>query len=306
MRTMFIGNSLVTNGTPTAKGAIGLKQADGAACNFLSSAAITNPNALMEFIQSMGNGSIKTFTLNPLSFNFHTQLSGTANGNTINDIAAKYNITFPTGNAQTDSFGMEFLGGIVVKELIPDQNVYRTRKILSVNVVGTNGTVAVADVKAAFKAAMSTLTTYISSQTYAAQDASAEYVLTNANYYIELVGDLRFWTLGKTQGMSFVNTGADAIKFEKELAPNSGYSNTIDKVDGLYAESNFIADVTKVYDIITVETMTIAQRPLLPNAGGFPKVLHIYVDHDAKVAVFDKIVAFLTALRTANGGAVAL
>ena len=43
----------------------------------------------------------------------------------------------------------------------------------------------------------------------------------------------------------------------------------------MYAATNFIADTTAEYNFVTLVTKASAQRPLLPNAAGFPKTLHI-------------------------------
>ena len=42
-----------------------------------------------------------------------------------------------------------------------------------------------------------------------------------------------------------------------------------------FESSNFIADITKNYNFVTLVTTAQAQRPLMPNAAGFPKTLHI-------------------------------
>lgn len=303
MRTMMIANTLVTDGNPSAKGAIGLKDAVGNPSDFLASPANSNVNGMYQLINSLGNGSVKTFTINPNNFNFHTQESGYAA-----DITPKHTITYPTGNVRTDSFGMQFLGGIVVKKLDPDKNVYNTKYIKSVEVIGTNGVVAATDAVAGFKAAMLTLigdgsaVLPIKSVSHSTT-VSSVYILNDNTWFIELTGDLRWFNLPKVEGISYVNTGADAVKFERELASNDGFHHSEWDVD-IYAKSNFIADATAVYDIITVVTKATAQRLLLPNAAGFDKQLHIYVPHTAKAAVYDKIVAYLTELKASNGAAI--
>ena len=307
MRTMMIANTLVTDGNPTAKGAIGLKDAVGNPSNFIASPANTDPNGMFQFINSLGNGSVKTFTINPNNFNFHVQLSGYAA-----EVAPVQSITYPTGNVRTDSFTNQFEGGIVVKKLDAYKNVYNTTKIVNVEVIGaTTGIVTAAEVVTAFKAAMLTLTSTtdmtnpIKSVAHST-GVSSVYTLNDNAWYIQLTGDLRQFIFPKTEGASYINTGADAVLFEKELATNSGYNNTLDKFEGAFANSNFIADSTAVYDIITIVTRATAQRPLLPNAAGFDKQLHIYVPHTAQAAVYDKIVAYLTALKASNGAAVAI
>lgn len=304
MRTMMIANTLVADGNPTAKGAIGLKDAAGNPSNFITSPANSNPNGLFQLVNSLGNGSVKTFTINPNNFNFHSQLSGyTA------DIVPTQSIIYPTGNVRTDSFGMQFEGGIVVKKLDTNKNVWNTTKILNVEVIGTAGVVLATDVVAAFKAAMLTLISTtdmklpIKSVVHTAGTSSV-YTLNDNNWFIQLTGDLRSFLFPKVNGESYINTGAEAVLFEKELATNSGYNNTLDKFEGAYADSNFIADPAAVYDIITISTRAVAQRPLLPNAAGFDKTLHIYVPHTAQAAVYDVIVKYLTFLKNSNGAAV--
>ena len=307
MRTMMIANTLVTDGNPTAKGAIGLKDALGNPSNFIASPANTDPNGMFQFVNSLGNGSVKTFTINPNDFNFHSQLSGYAA-----EVVPVQSITYPTGNVRTDSFTNQFEGGIVVKKLDAYKNVYNTTKIVNVEVIGaTTGVVTAAEAIAAFKAAMLTListtdmTKPIKSVTHLTT-VSSVYTLNANEWYIQLTGDLRQFIFPKTEGASYINTGADAVLFEKELATNNGYNNTLDKFEGAFADSNFIADPTAVYDIITVVTRATAQRPLLPNAAGFDKPLHIYVPHTAQVAVYDKIIAYLTALKASNGAAIVI
>ena len=136
--------------------------------------------------------------------------------------------------------------------------------------------------------------TYIASPSVHTAQTSSVYNLIDTNTHIELVGDLRNWALVKTEGLNLANTGADILKLERELAANSGFHYTENETE-LYASSNFITDVTAVYDIITIETIATAQRPLLPNAAGFPKTLHIAIPHTA-VATFNKVVTFLNTL----------
>ena len=321
MRTMMIANSLVANGAPTAKGGLGFLNTLGNAIDMTTSPivspAITDRNGMIQIVNALGNGSVKTFTINPFHFDFHSQLSGTSGGNAVSDITPKHTITYPVGSgyAKTDSFGMQFEGGIVVKKLDTDKNVYNTKKILNVEVIGTAGQVLVSDVVTAFKAAMETLISNgttklakdypIASRTHTST-TSSEFVLNSNDWFIELVGDLRWFNMPKVEGVSYVNTGVDAAKFERELASNDGFHHSELDVD-LYAKSNFIADTASnvVYDIITITTKANAQRPLLPNAAGFDKQLYIYVLHTA-VASYNKILAYLGALKTANGGAVSI
>lgn len=306
MRTMMIANTSVANGLPTAKGALGLRDALGNAIDMTSgtigSPANADRNGMLQFVNSLGNGSVKTFTINPNDFSFTTQESGyTA------EVAPKYTILLPTGNVRTDSFGMQFVGGIVVKKLDVDKNVYVTKYIKAVEVIGTNGVVAAADAITAFKAAMVLLTgdgSAVLPIKSVSGTTTLTYLLNDTTWFVELTGDLRWFNLVKTEGMSYVNTGADAVKFEKELMSNSGGNNTLDKFEGAFADSNFIADSTVNYDIITITTRATAQRPLLPNAAGFDKQLHIYVLHSAKAAIYDKLVVYLAALKASNGAAI--
>ena len=273
MRTLFIVNSL-TNTYPTAKGALAVKLRDAFIADAAGLAAtrkmVKGVDKTIDLINSLGNGSVKTFTINPFNVWQVSEESGaTAN------VTPKYSITYPTGNARTDSFGNQFQGGIVVKQLDKAKNVYNTKKIINVEVLGTNGSVANSDVVVAFKAAMATITGAGKYITSATPDASpAVFNLGSDDIYIELVGDLRWFSLKRTNGMVYTISGADVALMERELAPNSGFIES-DSDSDLYEKSNFIADKTATYNFITLTSMMDAERPLLPNAAGFPKTLHI-------------------------------
>ena len=299
MRTMFVANTLVTALNPTVKGALGLINPNGTACDFLVSPTNTNRDAPFTFVNSLGNGSVKTFRLNPYNFNFHSQLSGQAGGVAATDVVPSYAITYPTGNARTDSFGNAFVGGIVVKKFDKDKNVFITKKLLSVEVYGNAGVVLNSDVVIAFKAAMASITgagNWIASAVHTTT-VSSVFTLSDTTTQISLTGDLRNWIMPKTNGESFVVNGIDAVKFERELMPNAGYHAGENDVD-LFDRSNFIADPTCVaYDIIVIETKSDTQRQLLPGAINFETRLFIYVPHTAQTLVYDKILAFLVKLK---------
>ena len=110
MRTLLIANSLVTNGAPTAKGAIGIINGLGNAQNITSGQAVAaslSEDAQFELIQANGNGSFRTFTLTPNNFQFSVQESG-ANA----EIPSTETVVWPSGNALTDSMGQYFAGDI--------------------------------------------------------------------------------------------------------------------------------------------------------------------------------------------------
>lgn len=279
MRTLFIVNSLV-NTYPTAKGALAVKLPNAFvadAAGLLNVPAFKKSNyASLDLINSLGNGSVKTFTINPFDVYQVSEESGKRDGQAISNVAPKYTITYPTGNARTDSFGNQFVGGIVVKELDKDKNVYNTKKIIPIEVVGSAGVVSNADVVTAFKAAMATITgtgNYISTATPNA--SPAVFNLTDDKTYIELTGDLRYFPLIRTNGMKYTISGVEVAKLEKELASNSGYQKATELDNELFELDNFIADTSAEYNFVTVVTTAQAQRPLLPNAAGFPKTLHI-------------------------------
>ena len=202
MRTLFIVNSLV-NTYPTAKGALAVKLPNGFVANaagLLTQPAIAKSNyATVDLFNALGNGSLKHFSINPFDVYQVNETSGATS-----NVTPKYNITYPTGNAQTDSFGNQFVGGIVVKKLDVDKNVWNTKKIIPVEVIGSSGVVTNANVVIAFKAAMDTITgsgNYIASVSHTSTTAS-EFVLTDDKTYIELTGDLRWFNLVKTKGMN--------------------------------------------------------------------------------------------------------
>ena len=302
MRTLMIMNSLAT-GLPTAKGDTAfLHPNTGAVMDLVTTAAMTGNNAMMDVINSLGNGSTKQFSINPFNFTFRSELSGSATS-----IVPLITVAYPTagGNVITDSFTNQFVGGIIVKLFNKDKNVFNTKAIIPVSFVGASTSATVNEAVAAFKVAMANITgsgKYAASVSHTSTTSSA-YTLTDTNTYIELVGDLRNWVVTKTQGLNLANTGVDILKFERELAANSGY-HFGERETELFATSNFITDTTAVYDIVTIETMMEAQRPLLPNAAGFAKTLHIAIPHTA-VAEYNKLIDYLGKLQSNGGAAIA-
>lgn len=294
MRTLFVMNSLGTT-LPTAKGDTTIINPDGTISDGVAiptGALATAKNAEIGVINALGNGSTKFFGINPFNFTFRGEQSGAANS-----IVPKYTITYPTNtNQMTDSFGVQFQGGIVVKVFDKDINVFKTKVIKTVEVIGAGGIVLVADVKAAFKTAMETLVgTYIASPSVHVAQTSSTYNLIDTNTHIELTGDLRNWNLVKTEGLSLAITGVDVRKFERELAANSGFHYTENETE-LYAASNFISDTSINYSFITIETATIAQRPLVLGSGGFTKTLHIAIPA-TNTTLYTKIMDYLNAVQ---------
>lgn len=303
MRTLMIMNSLAT-GLPTVKGdTVFIHPDSGTVMDLLTTAAMTNKNGLIDVVNSLGNGSVKHFSINPFDFDFTSELSGSATS-----IVPKYVTSYPLtgGTVITDSFTNQFVGGVVVKVFDKDKNVFNTKKIIPVTFIGAASAVTVVEAVAAFKAAMATITgagLYVASVVHTSTTSSA-WTLTDTTTMIELTGDLRNWTNVKTEGLDLSNRGTDIAKLERELAPNSGYHFDTELGNELYANSNFITDTTAVYDIVSITTRTIAQRPLLPNAAGFVKTLHIAIPHTA-VAEHTKLVAYLGKLKVGGGIAIA-
>ena len=297
----MIMNSLAT-GLPTAKGDTAfLHPNTGAVMDLVTTAAMTGRNAMIDVVNSLGNGSVKNFTINPFNFTFRSELSGSATS-----IVPLQTVSYPTtgGNVITDSFTNQFVGGIVVKVFDKDKNIFNTKKIIAVNFIGASTSATVVEAVAEFKAAMATITgtgNYVASASHISTTSSV-FTLTDTNTYIELVGDLRNWVNVKTQGLNLANTGTDIQKLDRELAANSGY-HFGERETELFNSSYFIADTNAVYDIVTIETMTEAQLPLLPNAAGFAKVLHIAIPHTA-VAEYTKLITWLGRLQSGGGVAI--
>jgi len=299
---MLVANALVTTvAAAVNKGDLIILNPNGTPYDtMLTPIDVSDKNAPYVLLNALGNGSFKKFEIYP-NMSYKGQLSGSAT-----NVIPHYDITYPIGNARTDSFGNQFEGGIVVKQWNENHNAYETRKILSVEVIGTNGTVANADVKVAFKAAMASITgtgigKYITTATHTT-DVSSVFNLLDTTYFIELIGDLRWWDLVKTNGSNLAVTGADAVKFEKELAPNSGYHHATELNNDLYAESNFIADASEdAYDIVSIFTSQEAQRALVLGSGGFITECHVYTPHvDMMNPVYQGLTTFLEALRVAE------
>lgn len=301
MRTMFVCNSLAST-YPTAKGALAVKMPDGSFSDLLSGVDNLDKNAVIDFINAMGNGSVRTFSLNPFDFDYHFVATGSATS-----VVPKYDITYPTGNARVDSMTNQFNGGIVIKTKDSNNNIFKPKEVLNIEVIGANaGYVTVAEVKVAFKAAMATITgsgKVIASATHTAETSSV-FNLTSDDSYIDLVGDLRNWKLVRTNGVDLSIRGTEAVKFERELAPNMGYHFDGQEENNLFAASNFIADPAALYNIITIITRTTAQRPLLPNAAGLPKELHMYFleDDGTVTALYATMKAWLLSLHEDPSG----
>ena len=300
MRTLIFANSLSNTGKPTAKGELGIVNALGNGQNITSGQTIpagVDTNAMIELLMSAGNTTgFKNFSINPLHFNFVTQLSGYSG-----EVAHTETITFKTGNVSTQSMGQYFNGGVVLQKRDSYKNIYNDVALIPVTVEGSSGVVAASAVVSALTIA---LASYIGAGkffTSADYGDSSKVVLTygDANYQISLTGDLRSWDSATVQGMSYINSGKQLAAFERETMPNSGYSNTIDKNEGFNA-SNFIADTTKNYHLIQITSISAPQRPLIHGSGGFPTACTIAVPTDQKTAVFDVLVNFLTKLKT-NG-----
>ena len=190
MRTLMIGNSLVTNGAPTAKGAIGIINTLGNAQNISSGQnvpASLNSDGQFEIIQANGNGSFRTFTFTPDNFDFLLQESGYAA-----EIPSTETVTWPTGNAQTDSMGQYFSGGIKLQKWDSYFNKWNDIQLIPVQVVGTGGTVANADVVTAFKNAIAPYVgagKYFSAKTE--DGTSGVYTYSDSTYKMTLTGDFR-------------------------------------------------------------------------------------------------------------------
>lgn len=302
MRTLLIGNSLVTNGAPTAKGAIGIINGLGNAQNITSGQAVAaslGEDAQFELIQANGNGSFRTFTLTPNNFQFSVQESG-ANA----EIPSTETVTWPSGNALTDSMGQYFAGGIRLQKWRPEHSIWEDVQLIPVQVVGSSGVVANADVITAFKNAIAPYVgagKYFTSKTE--DGTNGVYTYADSNYKMALTGDFRNWVTTTIQGMTYINTGVEMAKLERELAPNMGSNNTIEKLEW-FAESNFIVDTSVNYHIIQITSATPGQRPLIKNSGGFPKSCTIIVPTAQKAAVYDVLVNFLTKLKAAGLGSI--
>ena len=276
MRQLMIVNSLATT-VPTAKGALAIRRPSGFITDLTANPnLVKGTDVVLDFLNSLGNGSIKHFSINPFNCTFKSESSGATA-----EVSPSYAITYPTGNAIVDSMTNQFQGGIIVKEWDADKNVWNPKLTIPVQVVGSGATVANADVVIAFKAALATITgagKYIASASHTGSTSSL-FTLTSDNTYIETVGDLRHFNMVKTKGMTYVITGSEVAKFERELASMTGYSMPSDDND-LYEDSNFIADKTAQYNMVTITTRTEPSQPLLPNSAGLLKTLHIAFKKD--------------------------
>lgn len=302
MRTMLVADLITTLANATDKRDLVIISSDGSNVTAANPVFQSNENRDVPavLINTLGNGSFKKFEIYPYNFRFTTQLSGDAA-----NVIPIYSITYPTGNARVDSFSNQFTGGIVIKHWNDNQKAYETDKIVPIEVIGSSNTVAVADVKVAFKATMATLIgtgkgKYFASVVHTAETSSV-YTLNDTDYFVELVGDLRWWNFVKTNGSNLAVTGEDAVKLERELAPNSGYNRPTDLDNDLYAASNFIADASvPAYDIISIFTSQDRQRELVLGSGGFETECHIYVPHTAYATTFTILINFLTLLSSTD------
>lgn len=300
MRTLLFANSLSTTGKPTGKGELGIVNALGNGQNIASGQTIpagVDSNALIELLMSAGNTTgFKNFSINPLNFDFVTQLSGYSA-----EVAHTETITFKTGNVSTQSMGQYFNGGVILQKRDAYKSIYNDVALIPVVVEGSSGVVAASAVVSALTIALAPYVGTGKFFTTADYGDSSKVVLTfgDNDYQMSLTGDLRFWDSATVQGQSYINSGVKLAAFERETMSNSGDSNTIDKNEG-FATSNFIADTTTNYHLIQITSRTPAQRPLIHGSGGFPTACTIAVPTAQKTAVFDVLVNFLTKLKT-NG-----
>ena len=273
MRTMMIANSLVTADS-AVKGALGVKETSGAYTNMAALLANTDRQRSLQLVNFLGNGSIKTFEINPFDFSFTSKESGTLT-------KAIYTFKYPTGNVSYIQNVNIFQGGIVIKRFDTDKNVFKTEKIIDITLNAPAGVLAYSAVKTAIVAALAKAdiaAKYITS----VASSDTVYTMNDLEVLIELTGDCKYIGLVKTPGIDNRITGKTVQLADRETASNSGFHHTEWETE-LYASSNFIADPAVVYDVITIVSKGNPQRPLLPNSGGFPTVCNIYTPADAGV-----------------------
>lgn len=273
MRTMMIANSLVTADS-TVKGALGVKDTNGAYTDMTALLANTDKQRSLQLVNFLGNGSIKTFEINPFNFSFTSKESGTLT-------KAIYTFSYPSGNVSYIQNVNIFQGGIVIKRFDTDKNVFKTEKIIDITLNAPAGVLAYSAVKTAIVAALAKAD-IAAKYIFSVASTDTVYTLKDMEVHIELTGDCKYIGLVKTPGIDNRITGTTVQLADRETASNSGYHHSEEDND-LYAMSNFIADPSLVYDVVTIVSKGNPQRVLLPNAGGFDTVCNIYTPADAGV-----------------------
>lgn len=224
---------------------------------------------------NMSKQAYKNFHINPYNFTYSRQ-----NHNTnVSDTVA---ITFPTGNY---TLVEPFVGGILVRKHDKDKNVFKTLALVEFETSQT----AWANIQTAVVAKLDTLTTYLGGKSVVSNVVN--YNLLEKDITIEFLGSLGVLRSVKTFGEVRAITGTEVAKLERELMPNSGYSNTIDKFEA-FNESLFIANPAKNYDMITINTQMPTERPLLKDSEGLITTLILAIPTDAS-GVANDIVDFL-------------
>ena len=259
----MIVNALETAGVPTSKGELAIdikgKVHPFTASNNPYVQAEPSKDDVFTLINSLGNGSVKTFAINPYNMNIRTKRSG-------NNTADHVTFAFPSGSI-VPSGVTGVVGGIVIQKMDKDKNITNNVKLIPFELATTLWS----DVKTAVYALLSPLTTL------GTLDAgNNKFTWVDEDMLITFIGDLSNIIPTATRGLKEIISGEDIIKLERELAPNMGSFNSMDQ-DYDFATSNYIADKSTQYDIITIETQAPAQRPLILGSQGFITTLHICV-----------------------------
>lgn len=284
MRTLMIVNELIEDAVFDAVGGFnifknGFKNPTAGISNLAGMQPIVKGDVLTAvnslLATSVANQSYKNFHINPYNFTYSRQ-----NHNTnVSDTVA---ITFPTGNY---TLVEPFVGGILVRKHDKDKNVFKTLALVEFETSQTSW----ANIQTAVVAKLDTLTSYLGSKSVVSNVVN--YNLLEKDITIEFLGSLSVLRSVKTFGEVRAITGTEVAKLERELMPNSGYSNTIDKFEA-FNESLFIANPAKNYDMIVINTQMPTERPLLKDSDGLITTLILAIPTDA-TGVANAIVDFL-------------
>lgn len=288
MRNIFIANNFVAN-NPSAKGDLAIKNFE----KFLDLTEIPpfQPNQYLTLINTLGNGSFKNFVLNPKNFTF----SYAEEGSDSND---NFVITIPEGNVQTG--GIPYVtGGIVIKKYDEAHNVWKDLALLNIESQSTLWS----DIQTIIRNKLQTYgfgVSNTSSTVTTVYTTSSVFDDVRDNIILTFTGDISSISCKKNVGIKDLIRGEDVLRFEKELASNSGYIQDDEKGIKLYEDSNFIADISVNYRVISLRTKLEGEHDLFPSSEGFVKTLHIYVPvyevPEGEVDIFTTLVNFFKAM----------
>lgn len=287
MRTLMVAKAIMATHIAATKG--GFNFFKNGSLKMIGAAAplVFGKNDTLDAINVIDavNGTAKVFSLNPFNFNYSLKEHGT-------DTADFTTITYPTGNYTLTE---PFTGGIVIKEYNDARNSWDTKLIKEFETSST----AWATIQAEIVAVLDTLTGYLT------KVSATKYTHTKHNIRVDFVGSLNVLKAVKTFGEVATITGADVRRLEVELSTQRGGGQYNQNDEVLYSDVNFLSELSKNYDLLTIQTQMPSERSLLPESDGFETMLIIAVDAADATGIMASIVDALAQLKEDPSGRIA-